>query len=275
MIISTCKNTHRTHVDRPVSHTWQRFVDVHCHCLSGLDDGPVTMAESISLCRRLAEDGASTVVATPHQLGHFKDRNDAARVRQAVHHLNEALKDAGVRLAIRPGAEVYVDENICQLLADDTVLTLADSGKYLLLELPAQVSTDITGLLGELASRGVRCIMSHAERIAPFIARQWTLLGWLKYSAHLQITASSLLGVFGSRVRRIARDLLDLGLVSLVAADAHSTGSRRPRMSAAFDQITARLGEDTACLVCMKNPSRVICGRDIRVISQCSPREAV
>jgi hypothetical protein len=57
--------------------------------------------------------------------------------------------------------------------------------------------------------------------------------------------------------------------------DAHNTGSHQPRMSAAFDRISARLGKDTACLVCMKNPSTVIRGRDMSAISQCSLREVV
>ena len=46
-----------------------RSVDVHCHCLPGLDDGPQTLADAISLCRQIVEDGITTVIATPHQLG--------------------------------------------------------------------------------------------------------------------------------------------------------------------------------------------------------------
>ena len=60
------------------------FTDIHCHCLPGVDDGPATMLESVTLCRALAADGISTVVATPHQLGRFSEVNEAGHIRQAV-----------------------------------------------------------------------------------------------------------------------------------------------------------------------------------------------
>ena len=45
------------------------FGDLHCHCLPGIDDGPATPAAALDLCRALTDDGITTVIATPHQLG--------------------------------------------------------------------------------------------------------------------------------------------------------------------------------------------------------------
>jgi protein-tyrosine phosphatase len=204
----------------------------------------------------------STVVATPHRLGRFRKCNKAASVREAVCRLNETLKNTGVPLNVLPGNEVYVDDKVCQLLEDDTIMTLADNGKYILIELPCQIQVDITPLLAELASMGVQCVISHVERIAPFVAHRQTLLTWLDYSAHLQITASSLVGDFGSKVQRAAWSFLNSGLATLVATDSHNMHSRRPRMGAAFKGISSLLGTDIARLVCIENPSRVVNGHD-------------
>ncbi|TKJ34784.1 MAG: hypothetical protein CEE38_16625 [Planctomycetes bacterium B3_Pla] len=252
----------------------QRFTDIHCHCLPGLDDGPATMAESIALCRLLAREGMATVVATPHQFGRFKDCNTAARVREAVRHLNETLKNNCVLLNILPGSEVHIDERICRLLEDDTIMTLADGGKYILLELPRQVSIDITPLLAELAQMNIQCIISHVERIAPFVARPRTLVRWIDHCGHLQITASSLVGDFGSKIQRAAWSILESGWAALVATDSHDTHFRRPRMGVAFQLISARLGKDIAHRVCIENPSRVVKGRDIAPVSICDLQEA-
>ena len=46
-----------------------------------------------------------------------------------------------------PGGDVRVDERICQLLEADRILTLADGGKYILLELPHQILMNIEPLL--------------------------------------------------------------------------------------------------------------------------------
>jgi len=260
--------------DHLKGYRWEKFTDIHCHCLPGLDDGPATMAESLALCRRLAAEGIATVVATPHQLGRFKDRNKAARVREAVRSLNEALKNSSITLKVVPGGEVRVDERVCELLEADEILTLANGGRYILLELPCQVSIDITLLLTELASMGVQSVISHAERIAPFVAQPQILLTWLEHSAHVQITASSLVGDFGLEIQRTAWSFLTSGRATLVATDSHDINGRRPRMRAAFRRISTRLSKDLAHLVCVENPLRVINGQDILPVSLYDQQEA-
>jgi len=245
----------------------QRLTDIHCHCLPGLDDGPATMGESIALCWLLAREGIATVVATPHQFGRFKGGNTPAKIREALNCLNETLKNNDIPLHVLPGSELHLDERICRFLDDDRIMTLADGHKYILLELPYQVSIDITPLLADLASMGIQCIISHVERIAPFAAQPRTLAGWLNHSAHLQVTASSLVGDFGTKIQRVAWSILNSGLVELVATDSHDTHFRRPRMEAAFQLISARLGKGVAYRVCIENPLRVVEGLDIVPVS--------
>ncbi len=241
----------------------QPFTDIHCHCLPGLDDGPATMTECVALCRLLAKDGIATVVATPHQLGRFENRSSAASVREAVRGLNETLRNNGVPLNVLAGGEVHVDDRVCRLLGDDEIATLADGGRYLLLELPSRISVDVTPLLAELLSVGIRCVVSHVERIASFVAQRRMLLKWMDHRAHLQITASSLVGDFGRDVQRTAWSLLSSGWVTLVATDSHGVDFRPPRMASAFDRISTRLGKGIAHQVCIENPSRVLSGLDI------------
>ncbi len=245
----------------------EMYIDIHCHCLPGVDDGPATISEALMLCQALVDEGISTVVATPHQLGRFEGRNKAAHVREAVQSLNETLRNRGISIKIVPGAEVRVDERICQLLETDEILTLADGKKYILLELPHQVFFDIEPLIRELVSMGIQTVISHAERIATFSKKPNILLRWLEHSTNLQITASSLFGIFGHEAERVAWDFLTSGWVGFVATDSHDVYSRKPQMRAAFRLITKKLGEDVARLVCFENPLRVINGQDIISVS--------
>lgn len=267
-------NTIDAQNDHLKMYRWEKFTDIHCHCLAGLDDGPATMAESLALCRRLAEEDIATVVATPHQLGRFNGCNEAARVREAVHSLNESLRSSSVPLKVVPGGEVRVDERVCQLLRLDKILTLADGGRYILLELPRQVFIDIEPLLTELASMGIQSVISHAEKIAPLTMRHKVLLRWLEHSTHLQITASSLVGDFGSKVQRTAWDFLKSGLARLVATDSHNMDVRRPQMKAAFGHISTKLGKNLARLVCIENPSRVVNSQEIVPVYRHNQQEA-
>jgi len=250
------------------------FTDIHCHCLPGLDDGPATVLESLELCRMLAREGIAVVVATPHQLGRFHGCNEATTVREVVCCLNESLRDSDIPLKVVPGGEVRVDERICRLLAADKVLTLADNGRYILIELPHSVFIDIEPLLVELLSTSIQPIISHAERIAPLVAHPEILFRWLDRSTHLQITASSLLGELGPAIQRAAWGFLSSGVAALVATDAHNAESRKPRMRAAFERISTELGRDLAHRVCIENPSRVVNGQAILPVLPCQHQGA-
>ena len=245
----------------------EHYVDIHCHCLPGLDDGPATMSESLALCQASVSEGITTVVATPHQLGQFSECNEAAQIKEAVLALNEELKSNDIALRVVPGADVRVDERICKLLEEDKVLTLADGGKYILLELPHEVFIDIEPLLTDLASMGIEAIISHPERHSGLAKEPDILLKWLECPAHLQVTAGSLLGDFGHAIQRFAWQLLSSGWISLVATDCHDLNARRPCIKAAFERISKELGETMARLVCIENPLRVLKGQDMAVHS--------
>ena len=235
------------------------FVDVHCHCLPQLDDGPQSLEEALALCRNLVADHVSTVVATPHQLGGFENGIRAETIRRTAQRLNEALAQRGVDLKVLPGAEVRVDERIDELLGQDEILTLADAGRHILLELPWDILIDIEPLLVQFALRGVQAILAHPERNVPLLRHPPSLQHWLACGIGLQITAASLLGEWGRHVRRAAWTLVAPGRRICVATDAHDD-SRPLGMTTAFQALAARLGGDVAHLLCVENPARVIRG---------------
>ncbi|MHC4326933.1 MAG: tyrosine-protein phosphatase [Planctomycetota bacterium] len=239
------------------------YIDIHCHCLPAVDDGPATKHEALALCQLLVDDGITTVIATPHQLGRFYGCNQAAEVRESVSMFNKELETHRIPLTVVPGGDVRLDERICQLLETDKILTLADGGRYILLELPSEVFIDIEPLLVELARLDVQVIISHPERNSVLIRKSGALLKWLSRSAHLQVTAASLLGEFGPMAQRAAWRFLSLGWASFVATDCHNSSSRRPRMKAVFKSISKKLGQATARWVCIENPLRVLKGQDV------------
>ena len=42
------------------------MVDLHCHILSGMDDGAKSFEESVAMAEMAIADGITHVVATPH-----------------------------------------------------------------------------------------------------------------------------------------------------------------------------------------------------------------
>jgi len=240
-----------------------RCVDIHCHCLPGLDDGPRTREEAISLCRKIVEDGVTTTIATPHQLGRYCRANSAAKVRQAVGEIAAELAKENLALELLPGADVRVDERLLELLDSDEILTLADRGKYLLLELPHELFVNPQHLLTKLIHRGIRPIMTHPER-HPYLQGSLEILKqWVRQGAVIQITAGSFLGDFGRLAYEMAWEMTRCGLVGLVATDAHDHQRRVPRLSAALGMLCAEMGFEFARRICLVNPLAALDGDDI------------
>ena len=236
-------------------------VDVHCHVLTGLDDGPATLEDAVALCRMLVEDGVTTVIATPHQLGRYDRANLAYMIREAVEVLQARLDVEQVPLVVKPGADVRVDERIIGMLDADEIVTLADGRRHLLLELPHEAYIDPLPLIRLLASRGVRAILSHPERHEHVSRNPKVVAPWLAAGALLQVTAGSLVGDFGSQAEQSAWDLLSAGRVQIIATDAHDTHRRPPRFSRAIDAVERRYGPEVARRVCIEGPNRVLRAR--------------
>ncbi len=250
----------------------QQFIDTHCHCLAGLDDGPRTMSESVSMCRMLVRDGIKSVVATPHQLGRYTDQNCSAKVRESVIRLREELQANNIDLKVYPGGESRIDERLPQFIQNDDVLTVADNGKYILLELPNEIFIDIGVLLAELNSQNVRAIIAHPER-HPIIAKQPNVMDkWFEYGCCLQITAGSILGQFGNTAQKASMEMLKVGWVGIVAGDCHDTKRRKSCMTNAFRHISLALGQGTAKQLCIENPSLILQGRNISCVGGLSVR---
>lgn len=239
-------------------------VDIHCHVLPGIDDGPKNLDESLTLCRSLMRDGTTTVIATPHQLGRYDGHNSAAQVRQRVAELQGILDEKKIPLKIFSGGEVRIDERIGKFLDEDHILTLADGKKYLLLELPSSVAIDPAVLMPRLEDANLTVILAHAERYDNLQSDPDAAKVWVDAGAVLQVNAGAPVGAFGQSAARAAWHWLSRGWVSLIATDAHSVGTRRPRMTDAIDAIAQKLGEDVARRVCIENPIRVVEGKELQ-----------
>jgi len=250
------------------------IVDVHCHCLPGLDDGPADLVRSIELCRALADQGVTDVIATPHQLGRYEGKNSAKEVRQCVADLNTALEWSKIPLKVHPGADVRVHERLLDLLQSDTVLTAADGHRYLMLELPHDPFIDISPLIDELTSRGITPVITHPERHDALVHRPQFLVNWINKGAVAQVTGASLLGDFGVRAHAAAWDWLGRGLATLVASDSHDLVRRPPRVLETIDLIAKRLSHVIAQRTCIENPARLLAGQDLLRRGLAIPAEA-
>ncbi|MBN1910468.1 MAG: hypothetical protein JW818_12060 [Pirellulales bacterium] len=233
------------------------FVDTHCHLLPGLDDGAADWDEALAMARLAVTDGISTTIVTPHQSS-AHPHIDGPTVRARTAHLQDFLNRHGVPLDVRPGGELRIEPDLVQRIRRGELLTLADRGRYVLLELPHEVYLPIEGLLTQLRRAGLTGILAHAERNQGILAQPHLARAVVEAGCLIQVTATSLLGTFGPQVQQLADRLIDEGCVHVIASDAHSSQSRRPLIRRAFERILERAGYPTARLLCCTNPAAIL-----------------
>ena len=176
----------------------------------------------------------------------------AADVREGVRRLTQLCHREGIRLEILPGADVRLQPEVLEDLDAGRILTLADAGRFLLMELPPQALPPLERLLHLLGEREVAPILTHPERHAVLCRNPKRLRRLVRQGCLVQITGASLLGDFGRVARRAAERFLKLGLVHAVASDAHAPeGMRGPDFAPVVARLLALVGMDkTRELLC-------------------------
>jgi protein-tyrosine phosphatase len=213
-------------------------IDLHCHVLSGIDDGPATIDGSVALARAAAADGTRLLVATPHVNSRYP--NEPEPIARGVEELNMRLAAEGIALEVRSGAELAMTR-LVEMQATQIQRFALGGGEWLLVECPlSSASTGFDILVLDLQRRGHRVLLAHPER-CPAFHREPHMLGSLVSAGALtSITAGALVGRFGGEVRRFALRLVRDGMAHSVASDAHDPVRRPPTMK--VDLEAAELG---------------------------------
>jgi protein-tyrosine phosphatase len=223
------------------------MIDLHCHVLFGIDDGPRNIEGSVAIARRAREEGIDAIVATPHASS--RHPNDAATIAAPLEQLRARLREEQLPLALHAGAEVEIS-HVAEM-ADGTLGGLAlGGGGWLLVEPPfTTVALGLERSIHDVMRAGYGVVLAHPERSGALLKDPAILERLVADGALTSLTAGSLVGRFGSQARRFALALLEHGLAHNVASDAHDALHRPPSIarelrSAGVDGLAEWLTED-------------------------------
>lgn len=239
------------------------MIDIHCHLLPGIDDGPQTLEEALLLAQALAADGVEHVVCTPHVFpGRYPNLN--ANIQESFDQFVPQLRAAGIDLSLSWAGEVRLTPEVLALNQKGLVPLLGESasGKtVMLLEMPdAQVPVGTEQFIERLQRLNIKPVIAHPERNRGVMDNVERLRDLVAMGCYMQLTAGSLTGHFGDRAQRTAQKMMDAGWVHSVASDAHNLGARRPRMTEARDWLQQHYGAAVARQLTFLGPS-VLCKR--------------
>ena len=238
--------------------------DLHCHLLPAWDDGPSTLDKALQLARKAESVGVRKILVTPHvgrSFGASMERPSQG-IPAAIKNLESELKDANINIELICGSEVVLSvDDLPTRTADEPWLTVGGQGRYILVESPLDSWPEkASQILFDLSLRGITAIIAHPERLTDVQADIRVAEALVQRGALLQVTARSLIGPT-RKTKECARKMLEAGLVSFIASDAHS--ARHVFPAEVSTTLCDLIGRDMAKRILIDNAHAVLSGEAI------------
>lgn len=213
------------------------MIDLHCHILPGIDDGAENIEASINMAKKALSQGITHILCTPHQ-NNGEYVNPKSEVISAVANLQAEFNKRNLPLTLFEGQEVHITGELIEEIKKDRILFTDLADTYLLLEFPTMdIPAYTEEIFFELRNMGKIPVIVHPERNAKFRENPDRLIPFLEMGCLAQLTAPSIVGIFGKSIQKTAKEMVDRNMVQMVASDAHGINKRTFYMKEAYEQI--------------------------------------
>ena len=199
------------------------MIDMHCHILPGIDDGSKSLDESVQIIKTASHCGVTDLVFTPHFIYESIYNADNEKKRRLFEQVKEVIKNANININLYLGNEVFVENNMLELLQDNKIYTINGSN-YLLFELPMNNTYNgIYDLIFKLKNAGIIPIIAHPERYSLFQRNPEVIIKMLEQGALFQSNLGSFYGHYGKEAKNLVLLLLKHNMIHFISSDTHHT----------------------------------------------------
>lgn len=231
------------------------LVDLHSHVLAGIDDGAPDVATGVAILGALRAIGFAEVCATPHQkLGQYLPTE--TQIDQAWSDLGAVHTPTLPRL--HRAAENMWDDIFFERSQRDAIPSYNGGSAFLFELRPTTMPVGMIDHLFRLQTAGKVCAMAHPERYEA-IWNDDDLAERLARMCAFVVDLPAVAGYHGKRECKLARRLLERGLVRAAASDAHNTGDVKQAAEGLL-WIEKKLGAAAVTRLCDTNPRAILAG---------------
>lgn len=218
------------------------MIDLHCHILPGIDDGAQTIDDSIAMAQKALDDGIKTILCTPHYTYQFDNTKEI--IQKKVKLLQAEFDHREIPVKLVAGQEIHLTGDLLEQIKQKKIQFIDRKDQYFLIEFPYnEVPLYALPLLEKTIKIGYRPIIVHPECNEGFIQDPNRLLVFLEIGCLAQMTAPSVVGIYGKTVEKTAHKMLEHRMVQMLASDAHRLQDRNFYLKEAYEWIELEYGE--------------------------------
>lgn len=247
------------------------IVDMHCHLLAGMDDGPKEMTEALEMCSMLAEQGVGAVHALAHQNEHYPAVKPDG-IRAAITLLKDEVRNKRLPIAVFPGAEVMVHPTTLKSVDEGAYLTIGDNGRFMLIELPHGIFIDLREIVSGLIARNIRPILAHPEQSQELLFSERMAEELVRLGCLFQLSTGNVTMPMDRRHAVAIKNWVQRGFVHVIGSDAHSPTRRPPLLADAARIIAQWVSPLAANRLCGMNGMAILQGLPLHIEPPQAPR---
>lgn len=235
-------------------------IDLHCHLLPQIDDGPATPEESLALLKLFVEDDIQQIVVTPHITPNHFD-NNKTKIAAVFDTFQQLARQQGFHQIIQFAAEVRAGFELIPLIERQQVPFLGQLEGYdiMLLEMPHHhIPFGTDKLIQWLLDRKIRPMIAHPERNGDIIKKLDNIQLFIESNCLIQLTAASVAGAFKADITKRTQQILEKGWADILATDAHNCKHRPPLLTLGRKAAAQIVGEQEAWALVSDTPAAII-----------------
>lgn len=220
-----------------------RYIDMHCHILPGVDDGAQNLEETRQMLRIAFDEGIRLIIATPHH--HPRRGHESPEVlHEQVRLVRAEAAKISDKFRVYLGTEIFFGQDVPQKLTRGEILTMNKRNAALVEFSPSDSYDYIRQGVQQVQMTGNEVIIAHAERYQCLLDDIGLIEELCDMGASIQVNAGSIIGDSGRKTKKFVKKLMDEDLVFGVGTDAHGVQTRAPRMKKAADYVKKKYGEE-------------------------------
>lgn len=201
------------------------MIDCHSHIIYDVDDGCVLIEDSINTIKNLKSLGFNKIVVTPHYLKGSNFVKNNKEKKEKLNILKEKLKEENIDVELFLGNEIYIADDIDDLIMGKEATTINKS-RYILIELPLYNKiNNVEDTLYELKIKGYIPVIAHPERYSYFQKNYKEIDSLLEMGVLFQSNYGSIIGNYGKDAIKLIEYLLKNDMVTFMATDIHRPNS--------------------------------------------------
>ena len=240
------------------------MIDFHTHILPNVDDGSKSIDETFELLNEAKKAGFDTIISTSHYIEDYYNVNVSER-EVWINAISEILKKENNDLKLYLGNEVYLTENIMELLETGKATTINKS-RYILFEFPMNTKPmNMYDIIYDMLQNKLIPILAHPERYTYVQKEPEIIYVLIQKGVLMQANYGSIIGRYGEKAQLMVRKFFENNMIHFLGSDVHKKNTIYPRITQALNEIKDIIGKEKLNELTTINPGMVLEDRKIDI----------